>query len=103
MGGEELEKRLWEKVPRKKQFCDEGTCKDLADFFAQIVDYKSEFTGMHSIGVAKKAAALAEHLGYDRLDIQKIYLAGALDVYKRQLWNDMTSSFAPLIVKKIDI
>lgn len=33
MGGEELEKRLWEKVPRKKQFCDEGTCKDLADFF----------------------------------------------------------------------
>ena len=78
MGGEELEKRLWEKVPRKKQFCDEGTCKDLADFFAQIVDYKSEFTGMHSIGVAKKAAALAEHLGYDRLDIQKIYLAGAL-------------------------
>ena len=33
---------------------------------------------MHSIGVAKKAAALAEHLGYDRLDIQKIYLAGAL-------------------------
>lgn len=43
MGGEELEKRLWEKVPRKKQFCDEGTCKDLADFFAQIVDYKFEF------------------------------------------------------------
>ena len=90
MGGEELEKRLWEKVPRKKQFCDEGTCKDLADFFAQIVDYKSEFTGMHSIGVAKKAAALAEHLGYDRLDIQKIYLAGALhDIGKMAIGNEI--------------
>ena len=90
MGGEELEKRLWEKVPRKKQFCDEKTCKDLADFFAQIVDYKSEFTGMHSIGVAKKAAALAEHLGYDRLDIQKIYLAGALhDIGKMAIGNEI--------------
>ena len=45
---------------------------------------------MHSIGVAKKAAALAEHLGYDRLDIQKIYLAGALhDIGKMAIGNEI--------------
>lgn len=59
-----------EKIPRDKRDCDFETCKGIADFFAGIVDYKSEFTGKHSLGVAKKAAELAEYMGYSQADIE---------------------------------
>ena len=36
-----FEDKLWEIVPREKQTFDWETCKNIADFFAQIVDYKS--------------------------------------------------------------
>ena len=36
-----FESKLWEIVPRKKQMFDWNTCKNIADFFADIVDYKS--------------------------------------------------------------
>ena len=90
LGQEQLEQRLWEKIPRTKQFCDFDTCKNLADFFAQIIDYKSEFTGKHSIGVATKAAKLAQYMGYDPLTVQEMYLAGALhDIGKMAIGNEI--------------
>ena len=49
----------------KNRFFDWETCKNVADFFAKIVDYKSSFTSRHSIGVAEKAALLAHYMGYD--------------------------------------
>jgi len=55
----------------------EATC-GLAELFACIIDYKSPFTKVHSIGVAEKAKQLAECLGYDVAHIEKMYLAGAL-------------------------
>ena len=51
-----FETKLWEIIPRQKQVFDWKTCKNVADFFAKIVDYKSSFTSRHSIGVAEKAA-----------------------------------------------
>lgn len=85
-----LEKRLWEKVPREKQTFDFQACRNIADFFAQIVDYKSEFTGKHSLGVASKAAALSEYMGYDPITVQKMYLAGALhDIGKMAIGNEI--------------
>lgn len=56
---------------KKKQMFDWNTCKNIADFFANIVDYKSPFTSRHSIGVAEKAAQFAKYIGYDVLDIEK--------------------------------
>ncbi len=50
----------------------------LAELFARIIDYKSPFTKVHSIGVAEKAKHLAECLGYKTEHIEKMYLAGAL-------------------------
>ena len=47
----------------KKQMFDWNTCKNIADFFADIVDYKSPFTSRHSIGVAEKAAQFAKYIG----------------------------------------
>ena len=45
-----FEMKLWEIIPRQKQVFDWKTCKNVADFFAKIVDYKSSFTSRHSIG-----------------------------------------------------
>ena len=85
-----FESKLWEIVPRKKQMFDWNTCKNIADFFANIVDYKSPFTSRHSIGVAEKAAQFAKYIGYDVLDIEKMYLAGALhDIGKMAVGNEI--------------
>ena len=53
-----FETKLWEIILREKQFFDWKTCKNVADFFAKIVDYKSSFTSRHSIGVAEKPPCL---------------------------------------------
>lgn len=85
-----FESKLWEIVPRKKQIFDWNTCKNIADFFASIVDYKSPFTSKHSIGVAEKAAQYARYIGYDVLDIEKMYLTGALhDIGKMMVGNEI--------------
>ena len=74
----------------KKQMFDWNTCKNIADFFADIVDYKSPLTSRHSIGVAEKAAQFAKYIGYDVSDIEKMYLAGALhDIGKMAVGNEI--------------
>jgi putative nucleotidyltransferase with HDIG domain len=90
MSQDAFEEELWKKIPRQKRSCDFNTCKNIADFFAQIVDYKSEFTGKHSLGVAQKVAELAEYMGYSEADIEKIYMAGALhDIGKMAIGNEI--------------
>ncbi len=85
-----FESKLWEIIPREKQFFDWETCKNVADFFAKIVDYKSPFTSRHSIGVAEKASLLAKYMGYDSITVQKMYLAGALhDIGKMAVGNEI--------------
>lgn len=88
--GADLEKLLWEKIPRTKQECDETVCYDLAEMFGKIIDYKSEFTSRHSLGVASKAAELAAFLGYDKEDVLKMYLAGTFhDIGKMAVGNEI--------------
>ena len=85
-----FETRLWEIIPRQKQIFDWETCKNVADFFAKIVDYKSSFTSRHSIGVAEKAALFAQYIGFDSINVQKMYLAGALhDIGKMAVGNEI--------------
>lgn len=54
------------------------TNRGLAELFARIIDYKSPFTKVHSIGVAEKAEHLANCLGYEKEHADKVYMAGAL-------------------------
>ena len=85
-----FETKLWETIPREKLAFDWEMCKNVADFFAKIVDYKSSFTSRHSIGVAEKAALLAKYMGYDPIAVQKMYLAGALhDIGKMAVGNEI--------------
>ena len=65
LSDDSFETKLWEIIPREKMVFDWEMCKNVADFFAKIVDYKSSFTSRHSIGVAEKASLLAKYMGYD--------------------------------------
>ena len=61
-----------------------------ARMFATIIDYKSEFTQTHSLGVASKAEQMANHYGFDHEKTTRLYLAGALhDIGKLLVSNDI--------------
>ena len=63
---------------------------DFARMFASIIDYKSEFTQTHSLGVADKAEQMAIYYGFDREKATRFYLAGALhDIGKLLVSNDI--------------
>ena len=90
LGEEDLETRLWSRVPRIKQDLDLTQVKALADFFAKIVDHKSPFTSTHSLGVAACAEQMARFLGLGENTAQEMYLAGALhDIGKVAVGNEI--------------
>ena len=51
---------------------------NIANFFAGIVDYKSEFTQYHSKGVADKAELMALYYDFDAEKTIRFYFAGAM-------------------------
>ncbi|MBQ7501994.1 HD domain-containing protein [bacterium] len=64
--------------------------RTLSIFFAQITDYKSQFTWRHSLGIAEKAELMGKFYGYDREMRDKLYIAGALhDIGKLLISNDI--------------
>ena len=52
--------------------------KQMAEMFSRIVDAKSPFTAEHSLGVARLARFMAERLGVDAINCDKIEIAGLL-------------------------
>ena len=62
----------------------------LARMFARIIDYKSEFTQTHSLGVAAKAEQMANHYNFDPEKTTRYYFAGALhDIGKLVVSNNI--------------
>lgn len=97
LGDEHIEEYFWEKVPCEKSFYSFDVLKDIADLFAKIIDYKSEFTSRHSLGVARTASKISEIMGYDKVICDKMYLAGALhDVGKIAIGNEILEKPARL-------
>lgn len=97
LGDEHIEEYFWEKVPCEKIFYSFNVLKDLADLFAKIIDYKSEFTSRHSLGVARTASKISEIMGYDKVICDKMYLAGTLhDVGKIAIGNEILEKPARL-------
>ena len=97
LGDEHIEEYFWEKVPCEKSFYSFNVLKDLADLFAKIIDYKSEFTSRHSLGVARTASKISEIMGYDKVICDKMYLAGTLhDVGKIAIGNETDEEFAKM-------
>lgn len=63
---------------------------NVAEVFAKIIDYKSEFTQTHSLGVSAKAERMANYYGFDKAKTTRFYLAGALhDIGKLIVSNDI--------------
>lgn len=50
---------------------------DFCEMFARVIDYKSEQTSNHSIGVAEKAADMGRYYKFDEEKVLKLYFAGA--------------------------
>lgn len=61
---------------------------DIMDIFAKIIDYKSEFTRNHSLGIAQKAMEMGNYYHYDEETCYRLYIAGALhDIGKLAISN----------------
>lgn len=51
---------------------------DICNFFARIIDYKSQFTRNHSLGIASKAEIIGRYYGWDEDKCTLMYLAGSV-------------------------
>lgn len=85
-----IEKELRELVPDVMMEYSYKQMTELMDLFAKIIDYKSEFTRKHSLGIAKKAMKMGQYYGYDTDTCYRLYIAGALhDIGKMAISNDV--------------
>lgn len=72
-----------------KDYTDQEV-KNIAEFFAKIIDYKSSFTRKHSMGVADKCEIMAHYFGFSAEKTIRFYLAGAFhDLGKLVVHNDI--------------
>lgn len=81
---------LQKNIPVIEKEYSDNELTQIALFFAKIVDYKSSFTKDHSIGVAQKAQAMAEHYNFDHEKLIRFSFAAALhDIGKMVVGNDI--------------
>jgi HD-GYP domain-containing protein (c-di-GMP phosphodiesterase class II) len=73
-----IETILCNSLPRVEVHYQDQELIGLSTIFAKIIDYKSDFTCKHSVGVAKKALAMGKYYNYDEAKQARLYLAGAL-------------------------
>lgn len=75
---EKINLHLRQLLPVCSFSCTGEQLMDFASVFARIVDYKSHFTKMHSIGIAQKAHKMALFYGAADELAARLYFAGAL-------------------------
>lgn len=75
---ERLNETLRKTFPRNMREYKESEVRDICRMFAKIIDYKSGFTTLHSMGVAQKAEEMALYYGYEPQKALKLYFAGAV-------------------------
>jgi HD-GYP domain-containing protein (c-di-GMP phosphodiesterase class II) len=98
-----VEACLKENVPEITGEYRDDEIRNIALFFAGIVDYKSSFTKDHSMGVANKAYTMAKYYQWDDDKVIRFYLAGALhDVGKLIVPNTILHKPAKLTAEEYD-
>ena len=81
---------LYEELHKEIIEYSDEEIRNIARFFAKIVDYKSEFTQDHSSGVAQKAEIMAHYYGFDAEKAVRYFFAGAMhDIGKLVVVNDI--------------
>ena len=72
---------------------------NIAEMFAKIIDYKSEFTQTHSKGVADIAELMAKYYNFDAEKTIRFYFAGAMhDIGKLAVSNNILEKPGKLTV-----
>ena len=102
--GDKVRFLLREMLPSASFEYDGADMEALAAIFAQIIDYKSHFTCMHSRGIARKAHVLGAFLGESPEQCTRLYIAGALhDIGKLTIPNDILEKPGKLTVEEFEI
>ena len=102
--GERAGALLRDALPHLLLEYDAERIRAMAAVFARIIDYKSHFTCMHSLGIAEKSGQLAAFLGMDTEKCTKLYLAGALhDVGKLAIPTEILEKPAKLTTEEFDV
>lgn len=78
LSNDNIELILAQSIDNTQRDYSEKELMDFALMFANIIDYKSEFTGQHSLGIAEKAAYMSKHFGFDDITVTKMFVAGAV-------------------------
>lgn len=78
MREEELDINLQKEVNSGFREYSNAQIHNICNFFAQIIDYKSNFTKKHSQGIAAKAEKMGQYYGWDEDKCTRLYLAGAV-------------------------
>lgn len=87
------------------EICDysDEEIHNIAGMFAKVIDYKSEFTQTHSLGVAAKAEQMADYYGFDPEKTTRYFFAGALhDIGKLVVSNDILEKPGKLTADEFD-
>ncbi len=81
---------LRRELPTTVRDYSEQEIRGIAEFFIDIIDYKSPFTQTHSRGVAEKAEKMAHYYGFDAEKTLRYFFAGAMhDIGKLIVSNDI--------------
>ena len=90
LNSKDLLSRLQENLHKEILDYSDDEIRNIAGMFAKIVDYKSEFTQDHSMGVAEKADIMAKYYGFDAEKAIRFYFAAAMhDIGKLAIVNDI--------------
>ena len=94
---------LRRKIPAETCDYSDEEIHNIAEMFARIIDYKSEFTQTHSLGVAAKAEQMANYYGFDPEKTTRYYFAGALhDIGKLVVSNNVLEKPGKLTANEFD-
>ncbi len=86
----DLEKIISDTIKLETINLDLNGTMDLAKMLASIIDFRSPFTAVHSIGVAKTAEKMAELIGYSENQRKMMLVAGYLhDLGKLAIPNEI--------------
>ncbi len=69
-------RNFYKKIKFKDQNLDIDELIGITKLFARVIDFRSNFTAVHSEGVSAVAKRLAQHQGCDELTCKKIQAAG---------------------------
>lgn len=77
---------------------------DMAYIFAQMVDYKSHYTRIHSVQVAETAIKIGKAMGWSKMELKHLLIAGLLhDLGKLAIPDEILEKPAALTPNEYDI